>query len=331
MTDARHSQTGERMIDRAGRSASLASMCALAACLAAPATAMWALVPGRATAEPQNGRQGSPPRAAGFQIAAQLDHGAYDIAGAPNVIVHVPRGFDRRAPLQLVVFLHGYSGCVSVLMGHGPARCRPGAAEVEGWDLGRYHDNAGTNTLLVVPQLAYLKRDGRPGRFGQQAGFRAFLEELLAGPLAGLLGGVRCVNDIQRIDLVAHSAGYQTALAILERGGVDPALIRGVVLLDALYGEAPRFARYLQKQAKYLQFIDISLPFGVPARESRWLQRKLIRSFGAEHVTSVDPNGIASAISRFKFVFADGRPPHRQMPATHLTEVLEALHRPRSR
>jgi hypothetical protein len=274
--------------------------------------------------------QSSPPSAAGFQIAAQLEHAAYVQTDAPSVIVHAPAGFDTRAPLQLVVFLHGLRGCVSVLMGQGQARCGPGTPEEEGWDLGSHHDHAHTNTLFVVPQLAYMKRDGRPGKFGRPGGFRDFLEELLRGPLAGPLGGARSLSDVVRIDLVAHSAGYQTALAILERGGIEASLIRSVVLLDSLYAETERFAQYVESHRTSLHLVVISLPSGTPARQASVLERRLRRSIGAERVASVGPNGIGDAVARFPIVFARGRPSHRLVPENHLSVVLSALHSERA-
>lgn len=283
----------------------------------------WVLVrPPLAAAEEQ------PPRAAGFEIAARLEHGAYDDEPrAPSVIVHAPPGFDARAPLQLVVFLHGLRGCATVLMGLGQLRCGPGAPLDEGWGLAGHHDRAHTNTLFVIPQLAYMKRDGRPGRFGRPGGFRAFLEELLRGPLAEPLGGARSLSDVARIDLVAHSAGYRTALAILERGGIEPAIIRSLVLLDSLYAETARFAQYVEAHRADMRLVVISLPSGTPAREAEVLERRLRRSIGAEHVTSVDPNGIGDAIARYPIVFARGRPTHRLLPANHLSVVLSALHK----
>ena len=263
---------------------------------------------------------------AAADVAAVLEHAAYRVPGAPSVIVHAPPGFDARAPLQLVVFLHGYNGCVSVLMGRGDARCKPGDAVGEGWDLGRYHDAARTNSLFVVPQLAYLKRNGRPGAFGRPGGFRAFLEELLQGPLAPLLGGPRRLADVARVDLVAHSAGYQTALAIMEQGGLPPRLLRSVVLFDALYAETPRYARYVESHAaEGLRFVSISLAHGTPERESRVLAARLQRSLGKARVITTDAAGIAQAIARHPIVFARGTPPHRLVPATHLAEVLAAL------
>ena len=62
--------------------------------------------------------------ATGFEKAAELKSAAFRTPGAPSVIVHAPPGFDPRAPLHLVVFLHGYNGCVNVLMARGVSRCK---------------------------------------------------------------------------------------------------------------------------------------------------------------------------------------------------------------
>ncbi len=171
----------------------------------------------------------------GATVAASLASGGFVVPNGPNVIVHAPSGFDPSKPLQLVVFLHGYSGCVAVLMGRGPSVCRPGDAPREGWDLGAHHDAAGTNTLFIVPQLAFMQRDGRAGAFAKPEGFARFLDELLQTTLSSLVGGERRLRDVAGITLVAHSAGFTTALAILERGGGrDKGKSGG--LLGALHG-----------------------------------------------------------------------------------------------
>lgn len=265
--------------------------------------------------------------AQGFQLEAELKHGAFHVPGAPNVIVHAGPAFDARAPLRLVVYLHGYSACVRVLMARGDARCKAEDRSTrEGWDLGRVHAEAHTNTLFIVPQLAYLKRDGDPGGFARRGELRAFLDELLQGPLASRLGGARSLRDVARIDLVAHSGGYRAALALLERGGIDPPQLHGVVLLDALYGETASFARYVERHLDAgLVFVTVSLPHGKPERESRSLGLQLERKLGAGRVTFVPAAGIATAIARQSIVIAQGIPPHRLVPATQLAEILGAL------
>ncbi len=285
-----------------------------AAAVLALAAVLWPL-PGRADT-------------AGFtRVIRELRTAAYKPpAGAPSVIVHAPPGFDARGPLHLVVFLHGYNGCVAVLMGEGASRCRDGAPEQEGWNLGRFHDAARTNTLLVVPQLAYLQRNGRPGAFGRRGAFRAFLEELLGKSLAPDLGGPRRLKDLASVTLVAHSAGYQTAIAIAEHGGVR-AQLKGLVLLDALYGDTDRYYRFVSGQAtRGLRFVSLYLARGKPRAENQRLSRRLSRA-QAQKVVQPRAAELETAVAAHAIVIGEGRPPHRAMPETHLTELLRGLGR----
>jgi hypothetical protein len=265
----------------------------------------------------------SDPAANGFTVPAELQHAAFHVAGVPSVIAHAPAGLDPARPLELVVFLHGYSCCVPVLMAQGESRCRPGAPPSEGWNLGAIHDAAGTQSLFVVPQLAFLQRNGDPGAFARPGEFRAFLEELLARPLAAPLGRARKLREIAGLHLVAHSGGYQALLAILERGGVQD-LVKSVVLLDALYGETPRFAAYVEAHPG-VHFVSIALAQGNPQRENAQLLRRLRRTIGAPRIASADASGLVQAIAEHPIVIATGTPPHRLLPATHLAEVLRAL------
>lgn len=260
----------------------------------------------------------------GFDRSADLQTAAYRTPGAPSAIVHAPRGFDARAPLHLVVFLHGYNGCVNVLMGQGESRCKPKAPERDGWDLGSHHDAASTNTLFVVPQLAFLQRNGAPGAFGKRGGFRAFLEELLSDTLVRELGGRRTLRDVASITLIAHSAGYQTALAIAELGGVRGQL-KAIVLLDALYAETDRYARVVETLTpRGLRFVSLYLARGTPRTESQRLYRRLKRSLGPV-VEEVETADLARAVASKQVVFALGKPPHRLLPQSHLSELLRAL------
>ncbi|HEX4355262.1 MAG TPA: hypothetical protein VHZ95_20165 [Polyangiales bacterium] len=261
----------------------------------------------------------------GFTLPVRLEHAAYHTRGVPSAIVHAAPGFKADRPLHLVVYLHGYNGCTPVLMGQGDVHCRANEPPREGWDLGRYHDAAHENTLFIVPQLALNARDGRPGAFGEPGGFRAFLEELLAGPLKGPLGRPHRIEDIASIHLVAHSGGYQAAIAILEQGGVRD-LIRSLVLFDALYGETDRFAADLEAHADGFHFISIALANGIPARENALLLHRLRDELGPDRVVTSDAAHLADAIAQHPIVIAEGTPPHRLVPATHLAEVLRSLH-----
>jgi pimeloyl-ACP methyl ester carboxylesterase len=271
--------------------------------------------------------RGEPPGRS-FTRAVQTRTAAYRLEGAPTAVVHAPPGFAPRAPLHLIVFLHGYRGCAQVLAGRGSVRCRPGDAEQPGWDLIGHHDAAGTNTLLIIPQLAFMKRSGRPGCFARPGCFRDFVQELLSDTLADELGGARDMHDVASITLVAHSAGYETVLAILEHGGVS-ALVKAVVLMDALYAGGDRYARWLLRDARDARLISLHIGRGTPARESKLLLRRVGRALGRGGALEVEVEEVATAIGRGRLIVARARGPHRSVPANHLAEMMRALGLPR--
>lgn len=265
------------------------------------------------------------PSAGALTFEVELATAPLHQAGVPNTSVRVPSGFDTAAPLHLVVFVHGLRGCLPVLMGKGSSRCDDRSAPQLGWDLGGHHDAAGTNSVFIVPQLLYGKRAGQPGTFGKPGGFRAFLSELLEGPLSARLGRPYAAKDIASITLVAHSAGYETAIAIMERGDVGP-LIRAVVLLDALYAFEERYARFARDHRDGgFRLITVSLRGGKPARNCAKLERLLVRAVGRDAVAEARPTELSAAITSHAFVIAEGRGPHGKVPERHMTEVLARL------
>jgi hypothetical protein len=99
------------------------------------------------------------------------------------------------------------------------------------------------------------------------------------------------------------------------------------VLFDALYGETDRFADDLEAHlADGFHFVSIALAHGIPARENALLLRRLRDDLGPERVVTSDAAHLSEAIARHPIVIAEGRPPHRLVPATHLSEVLRSLH-----
>lgn len=265
-----------------------------------------------------------PPARPALTFEAELSSAPYHATSVPNVSVHVPAGFDAASPLNLVIYVHGLRGCLPVLMGEGSTQCDASSTPQLGWNLGAHHDAAGTNTLFIVPRLYYDKRGGQPGAFGKPGGFRAFLDELLSGPLSTQLRRRFTSASIASITLVAHSAGYETALAILEHGKVE-SLVRAVVLFDALYAFEERYARYALAHAKDgLHVVAIHLR-GKPEREGQKLQRRLLHALGPERVASATARDLRAVLAQHPFVFAKGRGPHAQVPEHHLAEVLGTL------
>ena len=107
---------------------------------------------------------------------------------------------------------------------------------------------AGINAVLVAPQFAVDALDSSAGSFWQPGTFRQFLDETLVHRVE-LYGDERTRKPFTAmpVTLVAYSGGYNPAAFSLSIGGADRR-IKGVVLLDALYGEVPKFADWIAKR-----------------------------------------------------------------------------------
>jgi len=259
------------------------------------------------------------PASAQWTEEVTLQNAAFEDAGVPSAVVHAGPAFDASRPLRLVVFVHGWRGCARQLAASGPVRCRRRA--VEGWGLADRFDEGRSDALFVVPQLAFMTRDGSAGRFAEPGRFRAFVEELL-GALEARLGERASLSRVESIALMAHSAGYETTLAILDRGGVDR-LVRTVVLFDALYRGHPRFARWVLGDATR-RLISIHAAQGRTASQSRLLAMALREPLG--DAMSVDEEGaVADLVRAHRVVIAPAGAPHGDVPAHHLPELLRVL------
>ena len=152
-----------------------------------------------------------------------------------RVLLSIPKGFDPRRPAAMVVFLHG-----------NEARLDRDVRDRQG--VPRQVAQSGINAVLVAPQFALDAKDSSAGRFWEPGVFRQFLREA-ARKLADLYGtrDADFVFDEAPVILVAYSGGYLPAAAALRYGG-GGRRIRGVVLLDALYGEDETFARFIAER-----------------------------------------------------------------------------------
>jgi hypothetical protein len=250
-----------------------------------------------------------------------LESAPFAHRGAPDAIVHAPAGFDPTAPLHLVLFLHGYRGCAEVLFEAGDAvRCRPDDPPRRGWALGAAHDEAGTNTLFVVVQLALWARDGSPGTFARRGRARAFVEELLTA-LEPQLGARRSVADLASITLLAHSAAFETSIAILRVGELDDRL-RHVVLFDALYSGAPVFLAWATA-APSRTLLSFHGPRGTTALRNRDLLHRARRAPTARISTRLED------ARTHPILILETATPHASIPSHHLPETLRALDLPR--
>src|SRR3984957_10559049 len=118
-----------------------------------------------------------------------------------------------------------------------PGRTRPPAGA--GADHGCWSERG------VAPQLAVNAADSSAGKFWEPNGFKRFLDEA-AVKLARMYGNPRAAFTFATmpIVIVAYSGGFGPTLSVLERGGVR-SRVRGLVLLDALYGGTGKFADWI--------------------------------------------------------------------------------------
>lgn len=152
--------------------------------------------------------------------------------GDNRVLVHVPPGFDARKPGVIVVFFHG----------HGATLARDVRDRQQ---LPRQITESGVNAVLVAPQLAYDAADSSAGKFWERGGLKRFLDEA-AGRLAQMSGDPvsEAVFARMPVVVVAYSGGFVSAAWSLHVGGVGNR-VKGVVLLDALYGEMDKFTSWV--------------------------------------------------------------------------------------
>ncbi|MBT3070996.1 alpha/beta hydrolase [Rhodomicrobium sp. Az07] len=154
-----------------------------------------------------------------------------------RTLLHIPRGLDLRRPALMVLFLHG----------HGATLQRD---VIKRQRVPEQVSEAGVNAVLVAPQLASDAADSSAGKLWERGGLRRFLDEA-SNELAKLHGDARsrAYFDRMPVVIVAYSGGYATAASCIRHGGADER-VRGVVLLDALYGETDTFANWISSREK---------------------------------------------------------------------------------
>ena len=141
--------------------------------------------------------------------------------------------FDARKPGVIVVFFHGNGATLE--------------RDVRDRQLvPQQISDSGVNAVLLAPQLAVDAADSSAGKFWQPGGFKRFMDELVAH-LARLSGDPKSAQAFANmpIVIVGYSGGFLPTAWSLEVGGVT-SRVRGVVLLDAVYGELDKFASWIE-------------------------------------------------------------------------------------
>jgi len=214
-----------------------------------------------------------------------LQSGAFPGSGHPDVAVHVPAGFDATRRPGLIVYFHGWRGCVEAAMSAGDVSCHEGGDRLPGSAIASQVDEARVNALAVAVELRPEMSTGEPGNLASPGGFHELLRELLSERLAPYLGCPIEVDALDRVVVVAHSGGYQAAASVLALGDVPE--IREVVLLDALYGAQDVFLRWMgdsadeDSLAESRRFVDIYTCCSGTAEASRAMAERTRRASSA--------------------------------------------------
>jgi len=164
--------------------------------------------------------------------------------GYPGAAVYVPTFFNNNAPLNVVVFIHGFWNCIQNVhrpLGQGIA-CTSGGGARQPYHLIEQIESAGKNVLLVMAETARDVASGDPGLLGKKNGLRDFLDELLSVKLAPVLGA-RTADSIKRTIAFGHSAAYQSTSAFALQSGLSS--LKEIHLLDSLYGYTQRYLDWI--------------------------------------------------------------------------------------
>jgi hypothetical protein len=150
-----------------------------------------------------------------------------------RVLLHIPKGFDARRPAVMVLFFHGHRATLE-----RDVRDRQLVPE--------QISASGMNAVLVAPQFAVDAADSSVGRFSQPGAVARFVAEA-ADKLARLHGDPLTAKAFanMRIIIVGYSGGFMPTAYSLYNGGLKNR-VRGVVLLDGVYGQLEKFASWIE-------------------------------------------------------------------------------------
>jgi hypothetical protein len=147
-------------------------------------------------------------------------------------LLYLPAGYNPQLPGLIVLYLHGQGATLERDVAQRQA-------------IPRQIAEAGRNVALVAPQLAFDAPDSSAGNFWKPGHFAAYLDEA-AERLMRLYGDKRAGPHFNAagVVIVAYSGGYLSAAYSVANGGAAHR-IKGVILMDSLYGDEDKFAGFL--------------------------------------------------------------------------------------
>lgn len=178
-----------------------------------------------------------------------------------RVLLAMPTDFNGHRHPTLIVYLHGNQATL----------------ERDVWERQQVPAQviaANINAFLVAPQFAVDALDSSPGNFAEKNYFKKFIKET-AAQASEWQNNKHLEYQLKHapIIIVAYSGGYFPAAYILEKGGISNR-VKGVILLDALYGREAVFAKWLRFNHRKSFFLSL---YTEPARASNELLQSMLR------------------------------------------------------
>jgi hypothetical protein len=159
-----------------------------------------------------------------------------------HVLIAASPEFNPNAPGAIIVYFHGNGATLE----RDVVNRQQTAAQVAQSNL---------NAVLLAPQMAVNAQDSSAGNFWRPGAFAEFLSEA-ESKLADLYPGSSRYNFARMpVIVVAYSGGYLPAAYSIEYGGAG-GRVRGVVLLDALFGEPEKFADWVKRESPQAFFVS---------------------------------------------------------------------------
>ena len=228
-----------------------------------------------------------------------------------HVLVAASPDFDPHAPGVIVVYFHGNNATLARdVVSRQRAPHQVAAARL--------------NAVLVAPQMALDARDSSAGNFWREGGFAAFLDEAETKIAKYFPTATRADFARMPVVIVAYSGGYLPAAFSLAHGGARER-VKGVVLLDALYGEPDKFARWVEQERDRAFFVSA---FSTSSARENAAMRARLEHDGVPTVT-----GVPDALGPGTVAFVDaGDVPHEDFvshawTSDPITDVLSRMRR----
>ena len=197
-------------------------------------------------------------------------------------LLYLPAGYNPQLPGLIVLYLHGQGATLE----------RDVAARQA---IPRQIAESGQNVALVAPQLAYDAPDSSAGNFWRPGHFATYIDEA-AERLMRLYGDRRAGPHFNAsgVVIVSYSGGYvSTAYALAHGGAVHR--IKGVILMDSLYGDEDKFAGWLGARRR-LAFLMSA--FTESTREDNAILQGLLGKRRIPHVSGL-PTALTPGTSAF--------------------------------